>query len=405
MDLIDGVIKSYDWGSHTALAELAGRPSPSDHPEAELWFGAHESAPSPLAGDSESATLEALIAADPVSELGAECSKAFSGRLPFLLKVLAAQRPLSLQAHPTQEQARAGFSRENSAGIPIDAAHRNYRDDRHKPELVVALEQFDVLAGFRDISKTVGFLTAVNVSYVAADVAALAASPTPTQLAQTVSRWLRMPRMGCEQATDELVGRISALLASGGRVVDRYGAELSTTLDVARRYRGDRGVLVSMLLNRVTLAPGEGMYLPAGNLHAYLRGTAVEIMANSDNVLRGGLTTKYVDIDELSAVLDFDPISPDVLRPEPSGREYVYPTPAREFALRRWELDSAETVISTNRGPTMILCTSGRVSVRCGSNEASVGAGQTLWMPAGAGAVSVESVTPSARLFIASVPV
>ncbi|MCJ0902125.1 mannose-6-phosphate isomerase, class I [Rhodococcus sp. ARC_M6] len=403
MELIAGVIKSYDWGSRTALAELTGRMVPSVNTEAEMWFGAHESAPSPLLESSDPATLFGRIGVDPAAGLGEECSDAFGGKLPFLLKVLAAQKPLSLQAHPTEEQARAGFDAENRAGIPLDAAHRNYRDDRHKPELVVALEQFEVLAGFRNIPDTVDFLTAIDVPDLAEDAAALASSPTPKQLEQVVARWMGMSSEHHVRASDVVLERITALLASGGSVVDRYRTELSTASELARNYRGDGGVLISLLLNRVTLAPGEGLYLPAGNLHAYLSGTAVEIMANSDNVLRGGLTTKHVDVAELSKILDFNPISADVLRPHPAATEFTYPTPAREFTLTRWEFgDSAERELKSP-GPSIVLCTSGRATIRSGPKTRRIGSGEAIWVPAGESDLSVAADGPHAQLFVGSV--
>lgn len=182
MELITGVIKSYDWGSRRTLAELAGRPSPSSTPEAELWFGAHESAPSAVGEPSGSITLIDLIREDPQTQLGAQCAEAYDGTLPFLLKILAAEKPLSLQAHPTSAQAEAGFARENAAGIDLAASCRSYRDNRHKPELVVALERFEALAGFRDISSTVALLTALGLSGVADDVASLTANPCPSEL-------------------------------------------------------------------------------------------------------------------------------------------------------------------------------------------------------------------------------
>ncbi|MDI9915067.1 mannose-6-phosphate isomerase, class I [Rhodococcus sp. IEGM 1379] len=403
MELIAGVIKSYDWGSRTTLAELTGRTAPSSTTEAEMWFGAHESAPSPLPESSGPATLVERIGTDPLASLGSQCRDAFGGRLPFLLKVLAVQRSLSLQAHPTEVQARAGYAGENRGGIPLDAAHRNYRDDRHKPELVVALEQFEALAGFRDVPATVDLLTAIDVPELAEDVALLAASPTPGKLKCVATRWLGLSSEYHTQVDDTVLKRTTALLASGGSVVDRFRAELSTASELARDYRGDRGVLMSLLLNRVTLAPGEGLYLPAGNLHAYLSGTAVEIMANSDNVLRGGLTTKHIDVAELSAILDFDPISVEVLRPHSSGVEYRYSTPAREFMLTRWELDHSTAYVVDNSGPSIVLCMSGDATIRHAGTTRSLHTGEALWVPAGETDLSFEADGPRAQLFVASV--
>ncbi|NMD59904.1 UNVERIFIED_ORG: mannose-6-phosphate isomerase type 1 [Nocardia globerula] len=406
MELITGVIKSYDWGSRRTLAELAGRPSPSPTPEAELWFGAHESAPSAVGEPSGSITLIDRIREDPQTQLGAQCAEAYDGTLPFLLKILAAEKPLSLQAHPTSAQAEAGFARENAAGIDLAASYRNYRDSRHKPELVVALERFEALAGFRDISSTVTLLTALDLSGVADDIASLAANPCPAELKAVALRWMRSSREHHDRLALEVIERATALLDSGGRAVDRFEAELSTAVDLARRYPGDPGVLMSLLLNRVSLAPGEGLFLPAGNLHAYLSGSAVEIMANSDNVLRGGLTTKHIDVDELSRILDFTPIPVDVLDPEPSdrGSEYIYPAPVPEFVLRRWELDGNREAALSGVGPAVVLCTAGRVKIRAGDQQMEISGGKAVWLPAGDSVTMTATDGGPAQVFAGSTP-
>ena len=406
MELITGVIKSYDWGSRRTLAELAGRPSPSPTPEAELWFGAHESAPSTVGESSGSFTLIDLIREDPKTQLGAQCAEAYDGTLPFLLKILAAEKPLSLQAHPTSAQAETGFARENAAGIDLSASYRSYRDNRHKPELVVALERFEALAGFRAISSTVTLLTALDLSGVADDVASLAANPCPAELKAVALRWMRSSREHHERLALEVIERATVLLASGGWIVDRFEAELSTALDLARRYPGDSGVLMSLLLNRVSLAPGEGLFLPAGNLHAYLSGSAVEIMANSDNVLRGGLTTKHIDVDELSSILDFTPIPVDVLDPEPSdrGSEYIYPAPVPEFVLRRWELDGNREAALSGVGPAVVLCTSGRVKIRAGDHQMDISGGKAVWLPAGDSVTMTATDGGPAQVFAGATP-
>jgi mannose-6-phosphate isomerase len=406
MELITGVIKSYDWGSRRTLAELAGRPSPSPTPEAELWFGAHESAPSTVGESSGSTTLIDRIREDPQTQLGAQCAEAFGGTLPFLLKILAAEKPLSLQAHPTSAQAEAGFARENAAGIDLAASYRNYRDNRHKPELVVALERFEALAGFRDIGSTVTLLTALDLSGVADDVASLAANPCPAELQAVALRWMRSSREHHDRLALEVIERATALLDAGEWIVDTFEAELATALDLARRYPGDPGVLMSLLLNRVSLAPGEGLFLPAGNLHAYLSGSAVEIMANSDNVLRGGLTTKHIDVDELSSILDFTPIPVDVLDPEPCdrGSEYLYPTPVPEFVLRRWELDANREVALGGDGPAVVLCTSGRVKIRAGDHQMEISGSEAVWLRAGDSVTMTAVDGVSAQVFAGSTP-
>lgn len=355
---------------------------------------------------SDSLTLFDRILENPQAQLGVSCVEVFGESLPFLLKVLAAEQPLSLQAHPTTAQAEAGFARENAAGIALAASHRNYRDARHKPELVVALDNFEVLAGFRDIESTVVLLTELAVPGVASDVASLAASPCPAELKAVALRWMRTSREDHDRLASQLVQRATALLAAGGWVVDKFGAELSTALDLANRHPGDCGVLISLLLNRVSLSPGEGLFLPAGNLHAYLSGSAVEIMANSDNVLRGGLTTKHVDVDELSSILDFSPLPADILDPPlcRAGGGYVYPTSAREFVLRRWELEGDARATVGGSGPAMVLCAAGQAEVRSNGGQVSIAGGQAVWIPAGEECVMASKGGGRAQLFGAAVP-
>lgn len=204
----------------------------------------------------------------------------------------------------------------------------------------------------------------------------------------------------------EVIERANALLDSGGWVVDRFEAELSTALDLARRYPGDPGVLMSLLLNRVSLSPGEGLFLPAGNLHAYLSGSAVEIMANSDNVLRGGLTTKHIDVDELSSILDFTPIPVDVLDPQPCDRrsEYIYPAPVPEFVLRRWELDGNLEVALGGDGPAVVLCTAGRVKIRAGDHQMEISGGEAVWLQAGDSVTMTATDGGPAQVFAGATP-
>ena len=331
MQRLDNRIMDYAWGSRTALAEMQGRASPSAGPEAELWIGAHPSAPSRLAGHS----LAGAIAADPERLLGDEVARRW-GRLPFLLKVLAVDTPLSLQAHPSVDQARAGFLREETAGIARDAPHRTYRDDNPKPELLVALTPFTALCGFRDVGA-----------------------------AATFARWMDEP--GARPTVEEV------LAASEGAP----GAALARRL--AELYPGDAGAVCSTLMNLVELAPGEGIYLPAGVLHAYVRGVGVEIMASSDNVLRGGLTPKHVDVPELLRVLDLDAAgAPPIVRARGGGDEQIYDTPAPEFRLSRFDLGPGAAVSPARRGPELLLCTRGTIA----AGDLTIPSGEAAWVPA-----------------------
>ena len=332
-------VMPYAWGSKTAIAGLCGRP-PSDKPEAELWMGAHPMAPSKVGEQG----LDQLVAAEPARMVGKASLEAFGPRLPFLMKVLAAAEPLSLQAHPSAAQAKQGFAEDEAKGIARDAPNRNYRDDQHKPELLCALTPFDALCGFREVKATLRLLDALDVAELAPLVAPLRASPDRNGLAQTFGAIMA-------KADAKLVERVVERAA-------KVGGEMALAPRLAALYPGDAGVVSALLLNQVHLAPGEAIFLDAGNLHAYLEGTGVEIMASSDNVLRGGLTKKHMDLPELVRVLDFvdGPVTP--LRPDGEG---VYRTPAREFLLS--VVRPTEPVTFHPAGPEILLCTEGTAQI------------------------------------------
>ncbi|WP_346777495.1 mannose-6-phosphate isomerase, class I [Rhodococcus sp. HNM0563] len=405
-----GIVQPYSWGSRTALADLTGRTSPSEEPEAELWLGAHPNGPSVL---QCGASLAEAISRSPKAALGPESLSRFGEQLPFLFKVLAAESALSLQAHPTREQARAGFASENAAGIPVDSPVRNYRDDNHKPELLVALTEFHALAGFRDVPTTVALIRDLRVAALVGFAEELSAGG----LRDVFEKWLKL-------GESDAAALLSALVEGCERYLDErpagdFADEVETLIDLAEQYPGDSGVLAALLLNRLTLNPGEGIYLDAGHLHAYVHGTGIEVMANSDNVLRGGMTEKNIDRDELMRVLRFDPIAPPIVRADPladsSWNAVIlhYPTPAPEFRLRRVEIDGGRAVGSDGarnyaRGPQILLCTKGtcRITIEnaevIGSQrEFVVAQGESIWVPAGA-TVGFASVGADSQVFIAA---
>lgn len=399
MDLLQNPVRTYSWGSRTVIAELLGEEVPSAHPQAELWFGAHPGAPSHLVRDDGARTsLLDAIAADPRGYLGPGRAERWQGRLPFLLKVLAADEPLSLQAHPSAEQAASGFAREDAAGIPLDAPDRNYRDPSHKPELVCALTEFDALVGFRDPAATVALLEALDVPALAGYAELLSGQPDADGLRALFTTWITLP----QSVLDALVPALQegCVRLAGGR--HPFAAVARTVLELSERYPGDAGVLAALLLQRVTLAPGEALHLPAGNLHAYLSGAGVEVMANSDNVLRGGLTPKHVDVPELLRVLDFAAPSPPVLTGEPDGAWVRYDTPAEEFLLRRLEAgpDGAEIPVPGD-GPRILLCTAGAVGVRSGESSTEVKRGAALWLGPAETDVSVIARAEGTQVFLA----
>ena len=356
MELLESPIRKYAWGSRTAIATLQGRPTPTADPEAELWMGAHPASPSRLSVSGTS--LVDAIAADPAGLLGAANVERFGPRLPFLLKVLAAAQPLSLQAHPTLEQARAADA----------AGHPSYVDAWHKPEMLVALTDFDALCGFRDPAVTARELGALGVPRLKATVDALSQSDPAAALHDAVRGLLTDPD--------------PALVADVVAACRPLGGAYSLAVDLAGQYPGDAGVVVAMLLNRVRLRPTEAVWMPAGNLHAYLKGVGVEIMAASDNVLRGGLTRKRVDVEELLRVLRFEVLDDPVTQPTriAPGLD-AYPVPIADFALHRAVVD-ATAVKLPGRGPRIVLCLRGTVRVDDGVLPVTLTQGQAAFAPA-----------------------
>lgn len=399
MELLENPVRPYAWGSRTVIADLLGEQVPSPHPQAEMWLGAHPADPSRIVhGDGRRSSLLDAVAGDPGRLLGADRASRWDATLPFLLKVLAADEPLSLQAHPSIEQARAGFGREEAAGTPRDAAHRNYRDANHKPELICALTEFHALVGFRDPAATVVLLHALDVPELAPYTELLAAQPDADGLRALFTTWITLPQSLLDTLVPALQAGCVRLAGDSGEL----HAEARTVLELSERYPGDAGVLAALLLNRVSLEPGEALYLPAGNLHSYLEGAGIELMANSDNVLRGGLTPKHVDVPELMRVLDFRSGPPPVLTGTPDGAWVRYDTPAQEFLLRRLDSDVDPIGIAVpDGGPRILLCTEGAACVRAGDVDVELKRGSSAWLSAEDRGLRVLPRTEGTQLFLA----
>ena len=279
MHLLRGAVRTYAWGSRTAIADFTGRQTPTPHPEAELWFGAHPGDPAWLQTEGGERSLLDTLVADPERQLGAAVVERFGANLPFLVKVLAADEPLSLQAHPSAQQAVEGFAREERLGIPITSPTRNYRDRSHKPELLIALGPFEALAGFRDVARTVELLTALAVPDLDPFLGLLSGQPAADGLRALFTTWITAPQPDLDVLVPAVLDGAIHYLRSGAT---EFNAEAKTVLELGERYPGDAGVLASLLLNRLSLRPGEAIFLPAGNLHAYLHG----IGGRSDGELR-----------------------------------------------------------------------------------------------------------------------
>ena len=369
MDRLDNTVQRYPWGNRRAIWDLVGQPP--GEPGAELWMGAHPVAPSSLA--AAGARLDQVIAQNPVAALGPVAAQAFEGRLPFLLKVLAAAQPLSLQAHPDPERARIGFQREEAEGVPRGSATRTYRDPSHKPELICAVTPFWACCGFRDLDTTRALLERLDHPGLDPVRQRLdRPGPAPAVLVEVLSWLLTLP-------PDDAAQVVSAVVAAcAGTDEPGFEPERGWVVRLGEQYPGDPGVVVALLLNLVHLAPGEALFLGAGNLHCYLDGVGVEVMANSDNVVRGGFTTKHVDVAELLAVLDATPLAPAVQRP--SGPVHTYDSPVPEFALTRIELIGPG--VARPAGPRIVLVLEGGVSLRAGGRELALGRGQSAWVAA-----------------------
>ncbi len=379
MELMENRIRPYGWGSRTAIAELTGSPSPAQHPQAELWMGAHPGDSSVLLEAAGERSLLEAITDKPVLMLGERVEARFGPRLPFLFKVLAAAEPLSLQAHPSAAQAALGFAREEAEGVPMGATARNYKDASHKPEMVCALTEFHALCGFREPVQTVELLANLGVPQLDHYLNLLSGQPDRDGVRALFSSILTIPSSMLEPLLGAVLNGCVRLVREGSV----FSAEYRTALELGERYPGDPGVLASLLLNRVTLQPGQALYLAAGNLHAYLAGVGVEVMANSDNVLRGGLTPKHVDVPELMRVLDFSAGAVEVLQgDEIRPGEVVYRTPAPEFRLSRLTL-SSEPLDLDHDGPQVVLVVEGSATVTDGDGRTvEVARGHSVWVAA-----------------------
>ncbi|MET7858240.1 mannose-6-phosphate isomerase, class I [Streptomyces sp. NPDC005318] len=377
MDRLSNTVRPYAWGSTTAIPELLGI-DPTGEPQAEMWMGAHPGAPSRLTRTAATGTaatpaeqpLTDIIAADPERELGPATVAKFGPRLPFLLKLLAAGAPLSLQVHPDLAQAKRGYEDEERRAVPIDAPHRTYKDANHKPELICALTPFDGLCGFRRPSEAAEAMAALGVDSLKPYVDLLGAHPEEAALREVLTAILTADP-----------AEMAETVTAAATAAERLGGAHAPYARIAHHFPGDPGVIAAMLLNYVQLQPGEALFLGAGVPHAYLGGLGVEIMANSDNVLRCGLTPKHIDVPELLSIVRFEATDPGILRPEasPSGEE-LYETPVDEFRLSRFDLSPGAAPVDLTRStPQILLCTVG--APRVGTLDLAPGA--SVFVPSG----------------------
>ena len=416
MDLLEPVIQPYAWGSREAIAGLQGRPVPSPGPEAELWMGAHPSAPSGVERDGRHTTLDAVIAADPTGELGEDCVLRFGGRLPFLLKVLAASKALSIQVHPSRAQAEAGYREENLRGLAPGDKSRNYVDDWPKPEILCALTPFEVLAGMRNPVDAARFLQTIGVPALApfaaeldeaaaqdkaaeadvTDVTVVVGEHSREALRSVLARILGWPEDSRKQlvgdvvaACERIVADDDALRAAGpgirrvqGSLGGPYTDACAAITRIAVDHPGDLGIVAALLLQHAVLEPGDAVFMAAGGLHAYLRGTGIELLANSDNVVRAGLTGKHIDIPELLKLTDPGVSVPRVPPRDLGDGVAVYDSPAPEFRLYRVSA-GASAVALPGEGPRLVLCVEGTLLLRGAAGAPlKVGRGESCFLTA-----------------------
>lgn len=391
-------IQSYDWGSRTAIAGLCGLPSPSEAPQAELWMGAHPKAPSRVSIDGRWAPLDRVIAEQGAALLGDRVARRFRGRLPYLFKILAVDQPLSVQAHPNEKQAADGFARENDIGIPLDAPHRSYKDESAKPEIICAVTGFWGLNGFRpekDIHDNLEAYCPHLCSLMSAAEARTCGGDALVRLRALYQFVMTLPEVQRQEVTTDCLSR----LHGKNRVLEDWIRRLNDA------YPGDIGILSPLLLNLVRLDPGEAMYLPAGQLHAYLEGVGIELMGNSDNVLRGGLTPKHVDVPELLRVLRFASTTVEKLSCRPLDRCMCrYDTPAEDFELSIVRISAGAAYEQKSGGTIQILLAmegQAMVSWKGGSRHLVLERGASALVPA---AVDGYRLSGDAVIYVAGVP-
>ena len=381
-------VQNYAWGSKTALTDLYGIANPNNLPMAELWMGAHPKSSSKIEDASgQVRSLRDVIDADKAALLGDKVAQRF-GELPFLFKVLCADQPLSIQVHPNKQASAIGFAKENAAGIPLDAAERNYKDPNHKPELVFALTPFLAMNAFREFSEIISLLQPVSGANNA--IAHFLENPNAEALSQLFASLLNM--QGEEKS--------HALAVLKAALESQQGEPWETIRLIAQFYPDDSGLFSPLLLNVVKLNPGEAMFLFAETPHAYLQGVALEVMANSDNVLRAGLTPKYIDIPELVANVKFvaKPAAELLTQPVKNGAELDFPIPVEDFAFSLHDLSQTETTIA-QESAAILFCVEGEATLHKGEQRLVLKPGESAFVAANESPVSVSGTGRLARVF------
>ena len=387
MQKLNNSLQNYAWGSKTALTELYGIENPQGLPMAELWMGAHPKSPTTVEVNGEVRSLREIIDADKVAMLGKAVAERF-GELPFLFKVLCADQPLSIQVHPSKAAAEQGFARENAAGIPLSAAERNYKDANHKPELVYALTPFQAMNGFRELHEIVSLLEPVAGAHP--QIAHFLENTDEANLAKLFATLLSLQ----DEAKSRAIGVMKSALNG------REGEPWQTIKSIAIDYPDDSGLFSPLLLNVITLQPGEAMFLFAETPHAYLKGVALEVMANSDNVLRAGLTPKFIDIPELLANLKFQakPAATLLTQPQRDGETLNFPIPVEDFAFAIHGLSAAPQALAQNSA-ALLFCIEGQAIIEKSGQQLVLKPGESCFVAANESPVNAAGTGRLARVF------
>lgn len=388
MEKMINTLQHYAWGSKDALTRLYGIANPDGRPMAELWMGAHPKSSSRVYDtQGDEIALRTLIARDPQGMLGRAVADRF-GELPFLFKVLCADEPLSIQVHPSLSAARGGFAKENQAGIALDAPNRNYKDANHKPELVFALTPFQAMNGFHTLPSIVSLLQPVAGAHPT--IAAFLAHPDEQHLAQLFGDLLTMTGEQKSLALDILTAALA----------HQHGEPWDTVRMIADVYPDDSGLFSPLLLNVITLQPGQAMFLFAQTPHAYLKGVALEVMANSDNVLRAGLTPKYIDVPELMANVQFVAKPEDTLLtvPEQQDGALFFAIPVDDFAFSLHALTPAPRTLVQDSA-AVLFCVDGQATVDSGGRQCTLQPGESVFIAATDSPIAVSGSGRLARVY------
>ncbi|MCF7859355.1 MAG: mannose-6-phosphate isomerase, class I [Candidatus Cloacimonetes bacterium] len=391
-------IRNYGWGSKSFISTFLGKGSPSVEPEAEMWLGAHPLASSKVISRGKELLLVDLIKENPKQMLSENLANRFKNRLPFLFKMLAAEMPLSIQAHPDKKQAEAGFKKEDSINIPRGSDNRNYKDENHKPELIYALTEFELMCGFQPPSEIIKRMEYLRIFQMIPGLNQLSKDSSANNIRAIFRSLMSVKAKQAEEYVKALTEKISLAKARNDedRLIFKWIAKL------AALHPQDIGVFSPLILNVLRLLPGQALFIKAGILHSYLHGSGLEVMANSDNVLRGGLTHKKIDLVELDKILKFEPINIQKLQQFDHNKEIIYRTSAEEFQLSRIMLNEEESYENSQiKSPEILLCTEGFGKINSQGTRLEFKKGDSIFIPF---AVKAYRLTGTMGLFRVVVP-